>query len=317
MDSRIKVQYAAEQLAAEMKIPLRPFDRVSEEGKGIDLHSLLREAEVIYGLRLPKDIVERAPRLRWVHTSSAGIDTLIRTSLWGSDVVLTNSSGIHAIPMREHVLAVMLMFAKNAPQYFADKQQRFWKRRLPMELAGRTLGVVGMGRIGGEVARLAKAFEMRVIAVRRTAKPRETDTVADVIYPHDRLTDMLGESDFVLVAVALTEGTRRLIGEGELRAMRPTAYVINIARGPVIDETALARALKEGWIAGAGLDVFNAEPLPPQSELWDLPNVIITPHVAGVAETYNTRAIGVFCGNLRRYLSGKPLVNVIDKVMGY
>jgi phosphoglycerate dehydrogenase-like enzyme len=146
---------------------------------------------------------------------------------------------------------------------------------------------------------------------------RETSPVADALYPSDKLLDMLGESDFVVVTVALTEKTRKLIGEREFRAMKPTAYIINIARGSVIEEAALTRALKEKWIAGAGLDVFEKEPLPQGSELWSLPNVIITPHVAGVTPDYNARAMEVFCENLRRYLAGQPLMNVIDRTRGY
>ena len=158
---------------------------------------------------------------------------------------------------------------------------------------------------------------MRVVATRRSATERETSPVADVIYPVDKLVEMLGESDFVVVAVALTDKTRKLIGEKELRAMKTTAYIINIARGSVIDEAALTRALKERWIAGAGLDVFEREPLPQDSELWTLPNVIITTHVAGGMPDYNAQALEVFCENLRRYLAGQPLMNVIDRARGY
>jgi len=158
---------------------------------------------------------------------------------------------------------------------------------------------------------------MRVVAVRRSATGREIPPAVDALYPADRLAEMLGESDFLVVAVALTPETQKLIGERELRAMKPNAYIINIARGSVIDEAALTRALKEGWIAGAGLDVFEKEPLPPESELWTLPNVILTPHVAGVMPDYNARAAEVFCKNLRRYLAGQPLINVIDRTRGY
>lgn len=317
MDPRIRVYYVAEQMAAELKILLRPWDRLEEKGQDGGLDSWLKEAEVMYALRLPRDILRRAPHLKWVQTSSAGVDTLRDTDLWESGVILTNASGIHAIPMREHVLAVMLMFAKNAPRYFADKEKKVWKRYLPAELCGRTLGVVGLGRIGEEVARLAKAFGMRIIATRRSATGQETDPVVDLFYPPQKLLEMLGESDFVLLAVPLTKETTKLIGEKELYAMKPSAYIINIARGSVIDEPVLIRALKEGWIAGAGLDVFEHEPLPPHSELWELPNVIFTPHVAGVAAVYDARASSVFCENLRRYLAGQPLTNVIDRARGY
>ena len=317
VDPRIQLFYVAEQIAAETKSPRLAIDRAPEERTGGDLDSLLREAEVIYGLRFPANILERAPRLKWVQTSSAGVDTLVGTTLWQSDVILTNVSGIHTTQMREYVLGMMLMFVKHAHVYFANKQDRVWKQHMSEQLCGKTLGVVGLGKIGEAVTRAAKAFDMRVVATRRYVTERETSPVADTLYPADKLLQMLGESDFVVVAVALTDKTRKLIGERELRAMKSTAYIINIARGSVIDEAALTKALKEKWIAGAGLDVFEKEPLPQGSELWSLPNVIITPHVAGVTPDYNARAMDVFCENLRRYLAGQPLMNVIDRTRGY
>ena len=317
VDPRIRVFYAAEQIAAETKRPRGPIDQAPDEGADVELDSLLREAEVIYGLRFPQNILERAPRLKWVQTSSAGVDTLVGTELWQSDVILTTTSGIHVIPMREHVLGMMLMFVRHAPIYFVNKQRKVWKQDLPDQLCGKTLGVVGLGKVGEGIARAAKAFDMRVVATRRHVTEQETSAAVDTLYPADKLPEMLGESDFVVVTVALTKETQKLIGERELRAMKPTAYIINIARGSVIDEAALTKALKEKWIAGAGLDVFEKEPLPQNSELWTLPNVIITPHVAGLMPDYNARAMEVFCENLRRYLAGQPLLNVIDRTRGY
>jgi D-2-hydroxyacid dehydrogenase (NADP+) len=317
VDPRIRVFYAAEQVAAETKRPRGPVDLAPDEGEHAELDALLREAEVIYGLRLPENILERAPRLKWVQTSSAGVDTLVGTRLWQSDVILTTTSGIHVIPMREHVLGMMLMFVRHAPVYFTNKQRKVWKQDLPDQLSGKTLGVTGLGRVGEGIARAAKAFGMRVVATRRHVTERETSAAVDILYPANRLLEMLGVSDFVVVTVALTKETRKLISERELRAMKPTAYIINIARGSVIDEDALTKALKEKWIAGAGLDVFEKEPLPKDSELWTLPNVIITPHVAGIMPDYNARAMEVFCKNLRRYLAGQPLINVVDRTREY
>lgn len=317
VDPRIRVFYAAEQVAAETKKPRGLIDQAPNEGGDVELDSLLRQAEVIYGLRFPENLLERAPRLKWVQTSSAGVDTLVGTKLWQSDVILTTTSGIHTIPMREHVLGMMLMFVKHAHVYFANKQDRVWKQHMPDQLCGKTVGVVGLGRIGEAIAQAAKAFGMRVLATRRNLTQHGRSAVADTIYPAQKLPEMLGESDFVVVTVALTEETRKLIGERELRAMKPTAYIINIARGSVIDEATLTKALKEKWIAGAGLDVFEKEPLPQDSELWTLPNVIITPHVAGIMPDYNARAMEAFCENLRRYLAGQPLINVIDRTRGY
>jgi phosphoglycerate dehydrogenase-like enzyme len=317
VDPRIRVFYAAEQVAAEIKRSRALIDQAPDEEAHVGLDSLLREAEVIYGLRFPENILERAPHLKWVQTSSAGVDTLVGTKLWQSDVILTTTSGIHIIPMREHVFGLMLMFVKHAPVYFANKQTKVWKQHMPDLLCGKTLGVVGLGRIGEGIARMAKAFEMKVVATRRHVTEQEISAAVDTLYPADKLPEVLGESDFVVVTVALTEKTRKLIGESELQAMKSTAYIINIARGSVIDEAALTKALKEKWIAGAGLDVFEKEPLPQDSELWTLPNVIITPHVAGIMPDYNARAMEIFCENLRRYLAGQPLINVIDRTRGY
>lgn len=187
-----------------------------------------------------------------------------------------------------------------------------------MELRDRTVGIIGLGAIGGEVARLAKGIGMKVIATRRSATRRESGVFGvDELYPYLDLLQMLSESDLVVIAAPLTAETRGMIGEAELRAMRPTAYLINVARGPIINQSALIKALREGWIAGAGLDVFETEPLPPDSELWDLPNVILSSHMAGSTDRRSQRVLGLFCENLRRYLAGEQLLNVIDRQQGY
>ncbi len=281
------------------------------------LDTVLSEAEVIFGLRFPQDVLTRSPRLRWMQTMSAGIDRFLDAEMAASPVTLTNVSGIHATPIGEFVLGLMLMFAKNAPQHFQMKQEKQWKRLPPSILRCRTVGIVGLGSIGREVARLAKGFGMRVLATRRTAKEEGRTRNVDLLLPADQLGRLLAESDFVVLAVPVTAETRGLIGEEELRAMKSTAYLINISRGATLDEEALVHALEEHWIAGAGLDVFAAEPLPPDSRLWELPNVIFSPHVAGGMEDYAQRATERFVENLRRYLDGKRLRHVVDKKRGY
>jgi len=281
------------------------------------LDTLLSEAEVIFGLRFPQDVLTRSPRLRWMQTMSAGIDRFLDAEMAASPVTLTNVSGIHATPISEFVLGLMLMFAKNAPQHFQMKQEKQWKRLPPSILRCRTVGIVGLGSIGREVARLAKGFGMRVLATRRTTKEEGRTRNVDLLLPADQLRRLLAESDFVVLAVPVTAETRGLIGEEELRAMKSTAYLINISRGATLDEEALVHALEEHWIAGAGLDVFAAEPLPPDSRLWELPNVIFSPHVAGGMEDYAQRATERFVENLRRYLDGKKLRHVVDKKRGY
>ncbi len=214
-------------------------------------------------------------------------------------------------------MALMLMFAKNAPLSFKMMKTRRWKRYPPQTLRGKTVGIVGLGHIGREVARLSKAFGMGVIATRRsTRRPAKARNV-ELLLPQARMKQMLARSDYVVVSVPLTPETRHIIGEAEFKAMKPKARIINIARGQVIDEEALIHALDKKRIAGAGLDVTYTEPLPRESRLWDFDNVILSPHISGGMEGYMLHATDLFCENLRRYLNGKRLLNVIDRKKGY
>ncbi len=296
------------------------LSRVEQRGDSASkgkLDALLAEAEVIYGFRLPQNVVTLAPKLKWVQVMSAGVNRLLDTDIVESPVIVTNVSGIHATPIGEFVLGLMLMFVKQAPLCFQLKQEKQWRRFTPAVLRSRTVGIVGLGSIGREVARLAKAFGMRVLATRRSAKRVGRARYVDIMFPPSQLRELLAESDFIVLALPLTPETDKFIGEEELRTMKSTAYLINISRGRVVDEEVLVRALDEHWIAGAGLDVFATEPLPTDSRLWDLPNVIFSPHISGGREDYNIRATGVFSENLRRYLDGKRLLNVVDKQKGY
>ncbi len=281
------------------------------------LDALLAEAEIIYGFRLPENVITRAPKLKWFQTMSAGVDRFLDDDFKRIPVVMTSVSGIHATPIGEFVLGLMLMFAKQAPLAFQQKQQKLWKSFLAAPLHGKTVGIVGLGNIGREVARLAKAFGMKVVATRRSAGKSRRARYVDRLYPRVQLRQLLAESDFVVLTLPLTKETHRIIGEAELRSMKPTAYLINIARGNLIDEAALVRALQEGLLAGAGLDVFSKEPLPADSPLWEFPNVIISPHIAGGMEDYQERATDVFVENLKRYLEGEKLLNIVDKKRGY
>ena len=291
-----------------------------------ELQEAMAEAEVLFGFwgpaliemyPTPDELHRQAPNLRWIQLTSAGVDRAARSGLLESDFMVTSSSGLHATPIGEYVVCLMLMFCKGASRFIRAQERQEWIRYLPQELYGKTVGVVGLGHIGAEVARLAKAFGCRILATRRSVTARTTDEVADELLPPSDLPYLLAESDFVVLAVPSTPQTRQLIGEAELRSMKSTAMLINIARGAVVDEEALVRALKEGSIAGAGLDVFAQEPLPPESELWGLENVIMSPHISGGTEIYNQRAVGIFCENLRRYLAGEPLMNLADAERGY
>ncbi len=260
---------------------------------------------------------EVAPRLKWIQLTSAGADRLLNSGFIEGGVIVTTASGLHATPIGEFVLASMLMFAKGAPIYMRAQARHEWSRFAPRELYGKTVGIVGFGHIGEEVGRLAKAFGCRVIATRRSAAERATSPNADELLPASKLAHLLGESDFVVLSMPLTPQTRGMIGRAELHAMKASAVLVNIARGPVVDEAALIGALREGRIAGAALDVFEQEPLPPESPLWDMENVIVSPHISGGTEIYNQRVVEIFARNLRRYLAGEALENVVDPARGY
>lgn len=307
---KIKLTDAADLFRAE-----RSGDSVAKA----ELDARLAEVEVIYGLRFPRDVIARAPRLKWMQTMSAGVNWHLDNiaGLRESPVILTSVSGIHATPISEFVFELMLMFVKQAPLCFQQKQSKQWQRYTPTVLRFKTVGIVGLGNIGREIARLAKAFGMKVMATRRSAKRVTRARYVDTVFPRQQLGELLSGSDFVVIALPLTSETNRLIGEKELRAMKPNAYLINIGRGGIVDEEALIRALDEKWVAGAGLDVFATEPLPTDSRLWELPNVIFSPHVAGSMEDYNLKATELFCENLKRYLNGKRLLNVVNKKRGY
>lgn len=285
-----------------------------------DLDKHLVDVNILFTLPVVPDLPARAPRLRWVHFISAGVDHVMTQELVRSPVQVTDSGGITSAGMAEYALGVMLLFAKRLWTYERQKRKREWCKEdvIPVELHGHTVGILGVGGIGLQVARLAKAFGMRVLGVRRGTTAPETGVgdVDEMLSP-SALHDMLGRSDYVVIALPATKDTERLFGERELRAMKPSAYLVNVGRGSVVDEPALVRALKEGWIAGAGLDVFSREPLPPESELWGLPNVYMTPHVSGNLLGVEPPIMALFCDNLRRYLVGEPMKNLVNKEAGY
>jgi len=276
------------------------------------------EAEVIQAGRWSDELWQSAPGLKWVQSGGAGVERFMTPEFIASPIILTNAQGVYAIPIADHVMAFILHFSRR----FNDLVRRQiagewepWERRSSEELCEKTLGIVGLGGIGSEVAKRAKAFGMRVIATRR--RPESPWQQADEVRGADELAWLLRESDFVALCSALTDETRHLIGEQELKVMKPTAFLVNIGRGRLIDEQALIAALRGGEIAGAGLDVFEREPLPAESPLWEVPNVMITPHDAGSSPRSHERFMAVFLENLRRYVAGEPLLNVVDKRAGY
>jgi phosphoglycerate dehydrogenase-like enzyme len=291
------------------------------------------DEEILYCFMPPRDL-SVAPNLKWVQLHSAGINQLKDHPILQSDIRVTTSSGIHAVPIGEFSVAMMVALARRVPRMVRQQDRGEWPKErwrtfLGHEMRGQTLGVVGYGSIGREVARIAKqGFGMHVLALTRGGnrvdrgyhEPGVGDPdgqLPDAWFTRDRLHDLLAQSDFVLISTPLTDETRWMIGEAELRSMKPTAFIVNIARGEILDETALVRALKENWIAGAGLDVFAKEPLPADSELWKLENVLMAPHISSATPHYDDRAVDLFSENLRRYLRGDELLNLVNKAKGY
>ncbi len=280
---------------------------------------LASRVEVVVGYR-PATWFKEMPNLRWMQQTAAGANWLLdHPEVAKSDVVLTNVAGARDIPVAEHALALMLTLSRCI-QYSVRRQlkhdwNKFVHREDMTELNGATMGLIGVGKIGEETAKRAKRMNMRVLGLRR--RPERSVPHVDRMYGPQGLIELLSQSDWVVITAAMTAETIGLIGEDELKAMKKSAYIINVARGPVIQEKALIRALQERWIAGAGLDVVEQEPLPQDSPLWDMENVVITPHHAGASPYAMERFIGIFTENLRRYQAGEPLINVVDKRLGY
>lgn len=255
-----------------------------------------------------------APRLKWVHALSAGVESLTFPEIQASDTILTNSKGIHGIPVSEHIFAMMLAFTRGLNLLIRQQQAVIWNRVPTDEIHEKTIGIVGLGSIGREIAKKAKGLGMEVVA---TKQEMTTEIFVDKLYKPEQLHEMLGVSDFVVSAVPLTDKTSGLFTLEEFRAMKPTAYFFNIARGAVVREADLAIALQLGVIKGAGLDVFENEPLPADSPLWAMDNVIVTPHLAAISPYYLDRAVKLFVDNLVRYTQNREMFNIIDKTKGY
>lgn len=308
---------------------LSPEQREQIERLAPHLHLLVTQdkAEIeavierieIAARRFPHDLLPRAACLRWFQQWGAGADWLLRyPHVADLDFVLTNASGVHPIQIAEHVFAFLLAFARGLHRAVLAQARGEWDRSKGgevFELYGKTMLLVGVGAIGTRIANIAHAFGMRVLGIRRD--PTQTVPYVEAMYGPDRLLGLLPQADLVVLTVPLTAETKGMFGQREFQAMKRTAYIINIGRGGTIDEAALIQALQEGHIAGAGLDVFAQEPLPADSPLWTTPNLIITAHYAGWTPHYEERAFEIFIGNLRNYVSGQPLRNVVDKKLGY
>ena len=285
---------------------------------GGEITRLAPRVEIVTG-RIDTAHFKTMPNLRWYQQWGAGADWLLRDpEAQAAPYIVTSASGIHAIQISEHIFALLLAFARRLPQAFAHQQQRAWISPdwdEVFELANKTLLLLGVGAIGARTALLAHAHDMRVIGVRRD--PEETVEGIDEMVGPDDLHSVLPRADFIVVTLPLTTETRHLIGAQEFDQMKSNAILINIGRGGNIDEDALIRALDQGQIAGAGLDVTDPEPLPADSPLWGMDNVIITAHYAGKTPHYNGRAFAVFLDNLARFVADEPMINLVDKQLGY
>ncbi|MHB8620206.1 MAG: D-2-hydroxyacid dehydrogenase [Chloroflexota bacterium] len=254
-------------------------------------------------------------QLRWLAVLTAGVEHLLTPALLSRGITVTNSKGVYAVTVAESSMAMLLAIAKRLPELFVAQAEHRWEHGLQGDqVRGKTLGIVGLGGIGREAARLAKAFGLRVLGLRRSTEPSEH---VDRLLTPAGLPDLLAESDYVLLAAPVTAETRHMIGAAELKMMKPHAWLINVGRGALIDDDALLAALRGGTIGGAALDVFQQEPLPAGHPYWSMPNVIVTPHVANPLDWSIRYAVDFFAENLARFAAGQPLQNQVDLTLGY
>ncbi len=272
------------------------------------------QAEIIMGFRPLRDAAIRSQHLRWVHALGAGVENLCK-DVAGTEIRVTNNH-IHGSVIADHVFAFILAHTRRMREAYDFQTARRWVHQelVGTPLDGRTMGILGIGAIGVEVARRAVAFGMRVLGTKRRPEPIPG---VERVWPPEGIEAVLREAHMLVLALPLTPATRGILGAREIAMLPRGSFVVNIARGGLVDEHALVAALESGYLGGAGLDVFADEPLPPESPLWRVPRLAITPHVAGDFPGYMDRVIPLFCENLRRYLAGDPLANVVDPALGY
>ena len=294
-------------------VHLPNYDHVMEE---------IADADIAIAWSLRGEQIKAAKRLRWIHSTAAAVHHLMTPELLASDIVVTNARDVHGPVVAEHAIALAFALAKRLPQSVRYQQQKHWAQHdlwdeqpRPRELNGATMTIVGLGAIGAPLARLAKSLGMRVVGVRE--HPERGSKVADAVYGFEELDAALSAGDFIVLAVPVTPKTRHLMNAARLARLKPDAYLINVGRGVLIEETALLDALRAKSFGGAALDVTTEEPLPPESPLWEMENVLITPHIAGLTEKMWERHYAHYTKNLRRFLEGQPLLWVVDKGKGY
>ncbi len=286
-----------------------------------EIDQALEVADVLVCGYLSDDELRRAEMLKWIAFWSAGLDGKLKAGMLDRELIVTSANGVHGPNIADHVLMLMLMFARRMDYFMKAQQASTWAANPtnpePDELYGKTLGIVGYGRIGEPLCQRARACGMRVLATKRNPRQTYGDIQPDKLFSPDELSTLLSESDHVCLAVPYTAETHHLINAGALASMKPGSYLYNIARGRVVDEDALIAALQSGHLGGAGLDVFATEPLPSQSPLWQMSNVLITPHVSGATPQYFARFAPILADNIERFLKKERLINQFDPARGY
>ena len=296
--------------------------RIAADGRihGDADESVFADAEILLLGAVPASVLDhilgRSPKLRWIHSASAGVDRIATAAVRERGLTVTNARGVFSRPIAEYVVMMSLAIARRLPQLLELQRERTWQPLRGRELSELTVGIVGYGSIGEEVARLLAPFGCRMLATRRHPERGSADGAVE-LFGLDQLDELLAASDIVVVAAPLTEETAGLIGADQLTRMREDAWLINIARGRLIDELALRRALDAGWIGGAVLDVFSEEPLSPDSPLYGTPNLVITPHTSWASDRVIERTVDLFVENLRLYAAGETLRNLVDLDAGY
>jgi phosphoglycerate dehydrogenase-like enzyme len=306
---------------------LKPLSRLQQDIQIVvsddpeKLKSLAADADAILFADFDGDLLANvlplANRVRWIHCLWTGVEMILKPKIVAHPAPLTNGRGVFRWPLADWVIAAMLFFAFDLGRVIRQQERGMWKPFISTSLKGRVLGIVGFGSIGAAAAARARVFGMKIAALRRRPELFESDSPPDQTYGPGQLKELMAASDYILVVTPLTAETRGMIGEAEIAAMKPSAVIINIGRGPVIVEAALVRALEAGRIHGAALDVFNTEPLPSEHPFWRMPNVLLSPHTADRVEGFLDPAFESFVENLDRFRKGEPLANVVDKHAGY
>jgi D-3-phosphoglycerate dehydrogenase len=315
---RIVLCYPVESKHVEQIAAAAPGAEVVDAGQERIAQEIL-EADIYCGHArfhpVPWDEIVRRGRLKWIQSSAAGMDHCLVPSVVASEIVVSSASGVLADQVAEHTLALLTGVLRSLPVFLRAQQKKEFVRRPTRDLHRATIGIVGFGGNGRRLAEVLRVFKGRILAT--DMFPSDKPDYVEALWPADRLADLLAESEIVILAAPLTESTRGMIDAAALARMKPGSILINVARGPLVVESALVEALRSGHLAGAGLDVTEHEPLPPASPLWESPQVIITPHVGGQSATRLDDMTSFFCENLRRWLSGEPLANLVDKRLGF